>query len=65
MKMLKTGIDIAALIGGSAVTVGGAIYTYNSIKNKSGAGAIVGAVLVMLVGIYATRGALDSIRKQD
>jgi hypothetical protein len=66
MKTIKTGIDIAALIGGSAVTVGGAIATYNMIKDKKGAAQIMGGVLVTLVGIYATQGALSSIRdKKD
>lgn len=65
MKTIKTTIDIAALIGGSAVTVGGAISTYNMIKDKKGGLAIAGGVLVTLVGIYATREALDSIRKKD
>lgn len=65
MKTIKTTIDIAALIGGSAVTVGGAISVYNSIKGKKGATAIAGSVLVALVGIYATQQALSSIRKKD
>lgn len=65
MKTIKTSIDIAALIGGSAVTVGGGIAVYNMIKDKKGAIAIMGGVLVTLVGIYATQGALSSIRKKD
>lgn len=65
MKTIKTGIDIAALLGGSAVTIGGAITTYNLIKGKKGAAAIAGGILVTLVGIYATQGALSSIRKKD
>lgn len=65
MKTIKTTIDVAALIAGSAVTVGGAISTYNMIKGKKGAASIAGGILVTLVGIYAAQGALASIRKKD
>ncbi len=65
MKTLKTTIDVAALIAGGAVSVGGAVSAFNSIKGKKGATAIAGGILVALVGIYATKHALESIRKKD
>jgi hypothetical protein len=59
---IKTGVDIATLIASSTVTVGGAIATYKMIKDKKGALLIWSGVLVILVGVAASKYSLQKIR---
>lgn len=59
---IETGVDIATLIASSTVTVGGAIATYKMIKDKKSALLIWSGVLVILVGVAASKYSIQKIR---
>ncbi len=60
---IGTSIDIATLIGASAMTVGGVVATYKMLKAKKEWYAISAAIVVILVGVSATKYSIESIKK--